>query len=619
MKIFFKNRRSHKNVEKDVLDSNEGIDPQITCQKDSKRGYIHLPMSQLKPSGCWHNSSRNRSSTSKVSNYLSKKRQSKNVSSQQKASRLVSEVVNEVLNFIPNNSSKIEESKNFHKSEEENCINTIKSLDNVTNIIKDLEKIKNIPVGKECTNTLLKCNNGLRADIRPSINIDSTSSDGNGSYKLKRSKLDESSSNESEICNLEEADELKLGIDQKAHIISNSNYELLNRCKGVIRAPNKVVLVDFISPRLLENPSDVHRVMINILGFKVNEFVAITKNKINKCYSFLIFEEPVRAYLNKVPDTEAGKLVPWNTDKIKEQVSLSTIISLNATNTAECHVDFKKTAKKLLNCLLGNNNEQYEHFCYNKIPTVDVSIKEAPIVNDSRNHNDLKTSEAAKNCDNSVSTIVNVLNGKNRFKRKIFYPSMSAEEEKQKQFFQMMKSFFSEDSAMKEANKPQKSSPANDREKAKNKILERCLGTKSQGKKIIIAMVGSKSEITSYKEIKDVLILLFGIKPNEFCGLTKSNFAPSFNLLIEEDAYLRYRAVSPYPEIGMIRPWDDEDLKVLVPELAIVCASTTSTSKNTGQKKLAKNILEHIRSINQIEMQQLIILSHSDSQMGLDE
>jgi predicted transcriptional regulator len=554
-----------------------------------------------------------------VSNYLSKKRQSKNVSSQQKASRLVSEVVNEVLNFIPNNSSKIEESKNFHKSEEENCINTIKSLDNVTNIIKDLEKIKNIPVGKECTNTLLKCNNGLRADIRPSINIDSTSSDGNGSYKLKRSKLDESSSNESEICNLEEADELKLGIDQKAHIISNSNYELLNRCKGVIRAPNKVVLVDFISPRLLENPSDVHRVMINILGFKVNEFVAITKNKINKCYSFLIFEEPVRAYLNKVPDTEAGKLVPWNTDKIKEQVSLSTIISLNATNTAECHVDFKKTAKKLLNCLLGNNNEQYEHFCYNKIPTVDVSIKEAPIVNDSRNHNDLKTSEAAKNCDNSVSTIVNVLNGKNRFKRKIFYPSMSAEEEKQKQFFQMMKSFFSEDSAMKEANKPQKSSPANDREKAKNKILERCLGTKSQGKKIIIAMVGSKSEITSYKEIKDVLILLFGIKPNEFCGLTKSNFAPSFNLLIEEDAYLRYRAVSPYPEIGMIRPWDDEDLKVLVPELAIVCASTTSTSKNTGQKKLAKNILEHIRSINQIEMQQLIILSHSDSQMGLDE
>jgi predicted transcriptional regulator len=554
-----------------------------------------------------------------VSNYLSKKRQSKNVSSQQKASRLVSEVVNEVLNFIPNNSSKIEESKNFHKSEEENCINTIKSLDNVTNIIKDLEKIKNIPVGKECTNTLLKCNNGLRADIRPSINIDSTSSDGNGSYKLKRSKLDESSSNESEICNLEEADELKLGIDQKAHIISNSNYELLNRCKGVIRAPNKVVLVDFISPRLLENPSDVHRVMINILGFKVNEFVAITKNKINKCYSFLIFEEPVRAYLNKVPDTEAGKLVPWNTDKIKEQVSLSTIISLNATNTAECHVDFKKTAKKLLNCLLGNNNEQYEHFCYNKIPTVDVSIKEAPIVNDSRNHNDLKTSEAAKNCDNSVSTIVNVLNGKNRFKGKIFYPSMSAEEEKQKQFFQMMKSFFSEDSAMKEANKPQKSSPANDREKAKNKILERCLGTKSQGKKIIIAMVGSKSEITSYKEIKDVLILLFGIKPNEFCGLTKSNFAPSFNLLIEEDAYLRYRAVSPYPEIGMIRPWDDEDLKVLVPELAIVCASTTSTSKNTGQKKLAKNILEHIRSINQIEMQQLIILSHSDSQMGLDE
>ena len=619
MKNFFKNRRSHKNVEKDVLDSNEGIDPQITCQKDSKRGYIHLPMSQLKPSGCWHNSSRNRSSTSKVSNYLSKKRQSKNVSSQQKASRLVSEVVNEVLNFIPNNSSKIEESKNFHKSEEENCINTIKSLDNVTNIIKDLEKIKNIPVGKECTNTLLKCNNGLRADIRPSINIDSTSSDGNGSYKLKRSKLDESSSNESEICNLEEADELKLGIDQKAHIISNSNYELLNRCKGVIRAPNKVVLVDFISPRLLENPSDVHRVMINILGFKVNEFVAITKNKINKCYSFLIFEEPVRAYLNKVPDTEAGKLVPWNTDKIKEQVSLSTIISLNATNTAECHVDFKKTAKKLLNCLLGNNNEQYEHFCYNKIPTVDVSIKEAPIVNDSRNHNDLKTSEAAKNCDNSVSTIVNVLNGKNRFKRKFFYPSMSAEEEKQKQFFQMMKSFFSEDSAMKEANKPQKSSPANDREKAKNKILERCLGTKSQGKKIIIAMVGSKSEITSYKEIKDVLILLFGIKPNEFCGLTKSNFAPSFNLLIEEDAYLRYRAVSPYPEIGMIRPWDDEDLKVLVPELAIVCASTTSTSKNTGQKKLAKNILEHIRSINQIEMQQLIILSHSDSQMGLDE
>jgi hypothetical protein len=183
----------------------------------------------------------------------------------------------------------------------------------------------------------------------------------------------------------------------------------------------------------------------------------------------------------------------------------------------------------------------------------------------------------------------------------------------------MMKSFFSEDSAMKEANKPQKSSPANDREKAKNKILERCLGTKSQGKKFIIAMVGSKSEITSYKEIKDVLILLFGIKPNEFCGLTKSNFAPSFNLLIEEDAYLRYRAVSPYPEIGMIRPWDDEDLKVLVPELAIVCASTTSTSKNTGQKKLAKNILEHIRSINQIEMQQLIILSHSDSQMGLDE
>lgn len=643
MKKFFKDTRSSRNGEKDVSDSPDGSYCQRNCYKDSKRGYIHLPMSKLKPSGCWYRSVRNISSAGKVSKNISPKRSSMKISSKHKPSRLVSEVVNEVLNFEPNNSSKCEESKIFQKFEEENCINTIKSHIDVINENKDKDFIINFPSTQDCINLplvsdlvcvpdtsinsvcQLKTELQLDSDnnyapiinMDLSIHIESTSSDSNGSLKAKRPKLEEDSSDnsETELCNPKDADEVKPEMDNKVHKTSNGNEELLNKCKGVIRTSNKAVLVDFISPRLLENPLDVHRVMSDLFGLKSNDFVAITKNKINKCYSFLIFEEPLRVYLSKLLNTEAGRLVPWNTNNIQDQVSLATIISLNCSNTTECHIDFKKAAKKLLNCLLGNIKELYKQFCYDATSNDMLMENESTRINDSMNHNDIKTIEGVKNFNNKTITIHNVLNGKNHVKEKIFFnPSMSAEEEKQKQFFNMMKNFFKEDEAKKETIKSQKIVPNIDREKAKSKILERCLGTKNQGKKYVVAMVRTAAAITSYKEIKDVLILLFGIKPNEFCGMTKSNFAPIFNLIIEEDAYLRYRSANPYPEIGELRPWDDKDLKALIPELAILCASISSNAKSASHKKLAKTILEHIRSIDHSDLQKLIILSHSDSQ-----
>lgn len=638
MKKTFQICRSNRNGEKDVSDSSEDGNIHKNSDKDMKRGAIHLPMSQLKPSGRWYNSEKNISSTSNGSKIRSQKRHFKNVSSKHPTSRLVSEVINEVLNFKGKTSPKSEESKILQNNKEKICSNTERIHPDVSNIFnKDDSIIEGIPEQRECiisqstrdsegSDTVKdtksekitelsidsKIKNASTEDTAVSSDSENTSSDGNGSFEPKRSRVKEDSSDEisreAHDSNIMEAD--KPEMDEAVHKTSASDISLLNRCNGIIRISNKTVLVDFISPRLLENPLDVHRVMVNLLGFKTTDFVGITKDKIKKRYSFLIFEEPLREFLRNNPKTEAVRLVPWDISHFQDRVALATIISLNSSNTIECHIDFKKAAKKLLNCLLGNSKELYTQFCYNETSTDNKDVKNEAThlsdpVNQEKNLNSNLTSSGEKKIK-----IHNILNKKNHFKEKISNDRrMSAEEERQKKFFQMMESFFTGAKEQKEPKEaPAKKNPVPDREKAKNKILERCLGIKNPGKKYVVAMVNTTANITSYKEIKDVLILLFGIKPNEFCGLTRSNFAPKFNMLIEAEALMRYMRASPHPEAGNISPWDEKDLKVLMSELAIVCASVTTNSKNAMSKRLANRILELSRSSDQTELQQLIIL-----------
>ena len=182
--------------------------------------------------------------------------------------------------------------------------------------------------------------------------------------------------------------------------------------------------------------------------------------------------------------------------------------------------------------------------------------------------------------------------------KKIFYTlTMGGNEDSEKLLLSLLKKVVEEFSAAPASNnlsarpKAQEIKTVKPVDKQRNKLLEKCLGTSKPSKKVVFADLCLKVKFESYKEVKDVLVKVFGLSYNDFSGVTKTSDPRVFSFLMEEDALLKYAKELPNQDAGSIRPWRWDEIGNKISIITLICNKITENKvKNKDLLKSALHI-----------------------------
>ncbi len=104
--------------------------------------------------------------------------------------------------------------------------------------------------------------------------------------------------------------------------------------------------------------------------------------------------------------------------------------------------------------------------------------------------------------------------------------------------------------------------------------------------------VSGKLTSLSFKDQKDVLINIFGLKPKEFSGLIRNPNKGTVSFLVTETGLLRYLKTQPHPEAGRLFPWTQADIVKQAIVVATICAKIEAHEpQNRVFKKAASYLL----------------------------
>lgn len=132
-------------------------------------------------------------------------------------------------------------------------------------------------------------------------------------------------------------------------------------------------------------------------------------------------------------------------------------------------------------------------------------------------------------------------------------------------------------------------------DKEVERLVNLCSGVSQPRKSICLVELQVKSRLSSFKDIKNVLIHVFNVKPNDFGGITKNNADGMASFLIMGDSLKKYMLSNPHPEAGKIVPWSLDQLfsnKLLAHS---ICAQVHQVKNvNISIKKGAKDLQNYL-------------------------
>lgn len=114
----------------------------------------------------------------------------------------------------------------------------------------------------------------------------------------------------------------------------------------------------------------------------------------------------------------------------------------------------------------------------------------------------------------------------------------------------------------KEPVKVSKSKSASAQTKDINRLLSLCTGKVSQppGSNSCLVNLKTRAPLNSFRDVKDVVTKVFGIKPFEFAGVVKNPLKRTFSFLMSSGALKKYNSCKLHQEAGEITPWSMDDL-----------------------------------------------------------
>ena len=101
----------------------------------------------------------------------------------------------------------------------------------------------------------------------------------------------------------------------------------------------------------------------------------------------------------------------------------------------------------------------------------------------------------------------------------------------------------------------------------------------------------TKVGLSSYKDMKNVIVQVFKIKPFEFSGVCRNQSNGTVSFLISTKAFELFLKNKPHPEAGTIVPWNVQQMLSNRHIAHNICAQVLSLpSRNSNFKKEAQSL-----------------------------
>ena len=130
-----------------------------------------------------------------------------------------------------------------------------------------------------------------------------------------------------------------------------------------------------------------------------------------------------------------------------------------------------------------------------------------------------------------------------------------------------------------------------------SRLVGLCTGQEKVKHNYVLADLVTPSHLASFKDVKNVLIHLMGLKPFEFSGVTR-NLQKQYSFLVRSDAMARYLANMPHSEAARLVPWSMEDLQARVSIGTLISSNILSSNPSDKGLKKAASLLSMLLQNN---------------------
>lgn len=128
-----------------------------------------------------------------------------------------------------------------------------------------------------------------------------------------------------------------------------------------------------------------------------------------------------------------------------------------------------------------------------------------------------------------------------------------------------------------------------------DRLVRLCRGESRPRARYVLAELRLRSSKTgglAFKDVKDILIKIFLLKPYAFGGVVRNPPTGGFAFLVEENALLQTLSRPSPPDVGGIYPWAVYDLETYGFLVSAICAKVDlARSNNKALSKAASSLL----------------------------
>lgn len=130
-------------------------------------------------------------------------------------------------------------------------------------------------------------------------------------------------------------------------------------------------------------------------------------------------------------------------------------------------------------------------------------------------------------------------------------------------------------------------------------LLARLTGNKEPANdKLVMAELKTSTKLSniSYKDQKDILVQLAGLRPRDFAGLTYNAGRDSISFLVSDKALSKYLSSPPHLNVMKINPWSPKDVHESINIFLTVCVKVVQyPPANKAFKKAASAYIKAIQ------------------------
>ena len=196
-------------------------------------------------------------------------------------------------------------------------------------------------------------------------------------------------------------------------------------------------------------------------------------------------------------------------------------------------------------------------------------------------------------------------------------PLMANEKEKKLlQIAKLLKDVLEDKEPQEEAKPPKVEKPKANESKKVQRLINLCTGNKAPViQRVVLAdlHISNKLIQMSYKDQKDALISVFGLKPKEFAGLTRNPIKGMTSFLVDEGALRKYLRTPINTEAGRLTPWVAQDLVSQASVATTVCSKLEAHKPhNRAIRRAASTLLSSLTANDLLMVAQEFILPDND-------